>query len=90
MDIIKSYLYKNRKLETARRAGVRFSSPKNNLKNAICLDHAVGVLRYICCEDGQTKKRRDADGLSAAKPHTHYLRSVYNLNMLHSLDLLLQ
>ena len=65
------------------RAKLRFHS-KTTFKPVICPDHAVGVLRYICCEDGQTKKRRDADGLSAAKPHTHYLRSVYNPNMLHS------
>ena len=56
---------------------------KTTFKPIKCPDHAVGVLRYICCEDGQKNKRRDADGL-ACKPHTHYSRSVYNSNLLHS------
>ena len=57
--------------------------PKTTFKLIKCADHAVGVLRYICCEDGQNQKRRDADGLST-KPHTHYSRSVYDSTMLHS------
>ena len=28
----------------------------------ICADHAVAVLGYICCEDGQRQKRRAGDG----------------------------
>lgn len=63
------------------RAKQRFHS-KTTFKPIICADHAVGVLRYICCEDGQKNKRRDADGLSC-KPHTHYLRSVFDSSMLH-------
>ena len=64
------------------RAKQRFHS-KTTFKPIACPDHAVGVLRYICCEDGQRQKRRDGDGLSC-KPHTHYCRSVYDSNMLHS------
>ena len=64
------------------RAKQRFHS-KTTFKPIICPDHAVGVLRYICCEDGQKQKRRDADGLSC-KPHTHYCRSVYDSCLLHS------
>ena len=63
------------------RAKQRFHS-KTTFKPIMCPDHAVGVLRYICCEDGQKNKRRDADGL-ACKPHTHYSRSVYDHSMLH-------
>ena len=49
-----------------------------------CADHAVGVLRYVTCKDGQMKnKRRDADGLTA-QAHTHYSRSVYVPGLLHS------
>ena len=65
------------------RSKIRFAS-KTTFKPILCPDHAVGVLRYICCEDGQTKnKRRDADGLTC-KPHTHYSRSVYETHLLHS------
>ena len=64
------------------RAKQRFHS-KTTFKPIYCPDHAVGVLRYICCEDGQRQKRRDGDGLSC-KPHTHYCRSVYDSFMLHS------
>ena len=64
------------------RSKQRFHS-KTTFKPIISPDHAVGVLRYICCEDGQRQKRRDADGLSC-KPHTHYCRSVFDSKMLHS------
>ena len=64
------------------RAKQRFH-PKTTFKPIICADHAVGVLRYICCKDGQRQKRRDQDGLSC-KPHTHYCRSVYESHMLHA------
>ena len=64
------------------RSKQRFHS-KTTFKPIICPDHAVGVLRYICCEDGQRQKRRDDDGLYC-KPHTHYCRSVYDSYMLHS------
>ena len=57
----------------SRRVGVKFSSPKNTFKKVICLDHAVGVLRYIACKDGQRVGRRDGDGL-VTHPHTHYSR----------------
>ena len=59
--------FPNRKLASwkmqCRRAGVKFSSPKNTFKKVICLDHAVGVLRYLACKDGQRVGRRDGDGL---------------------------
>ena len=57
----------------ARRVGVEFLSRKNTFKKIICLDHAVGVLRYIACKDGQRVGRRDRDGL-VTHPHTHYAR----------------
>ena len=57
----------------SRRAGVKFSSPKNTFKKVICLDHAVGVMRYMACKDGQRVGRRDGDGL-VTHPHTHYAR----------------
>ena len=64
---------------TTKCSKIRFAS-KTTFKPILCPDHAVGVLRYICCEDGQTKnRRRDADGLTC-KPHTHYSRSVYETN----------
>ena len=37
------------------------------------MDHAVGVLRYLACKDGQKVGRRDRDGL-VTHPHTHYSR----------------
>ena len=64
------------------RAGLRFHS-KTKFKPIICADYAVGVLGYICCEDGQRQKRRTGDGLPC-QPHTHYSRSVYDSDMLHS------
>ena len=69
--------FPKRKLQSwkmqCRRAGVKFSSPKNTFKKVICLDHAVGVLRYMACKDGQRVGRRDKDGL-VTHPHTHYAR----------------
>ena len=57
---------------------------KTTFKKIHCADHAVGVLRYICCKDGQMKnKRRDADGL-VFQGHTHYSRRVYVPALLHS------
>ena len=64
------------------RAKQRFHS-KTTFRKVLCPDHAVGVLRYITCADGQKKKRRDDDGL-ICKPHTHYCRAVNDLTMLHS------
>ena len=65
------------------RAKQRFHS-QTTFKKIHCADHAVGVLRYITCKDGQIKnKRRDADGL-VTRAHTHYCRSVYVPSMLHS------
>ena len=65
------------------RAKQRFHS-QTTFKRIHCADHAVGVLRYITCKDGQIKnKRRDADGL-VTSAHTHYCRSVYVPSMLHS------
>ena len=57
----------------ATRVGIKFQSRKNTFKNINCLDHAVGVLRYLTCKDGQRIGRRDADGL-VTHPHTHYAR----------------
>ena len=57
----------------ARRVGTKFSSPKNTFKKIKCLDHAIGVLRYMACKDGQRVGRRDGDGL-VTHPHTHYSR----------------
>ena len=64
------------------RAKQRFHS-KTTFKPIRCPDHAVGVLRYITCADGQRGTRRDADGL-ISMPHTHYCRSVNDLTLLHS------
>ena len=63
------------------RAGKRLTS-KTTFKKIICLDHAVGVLRYICCKDGQKPSRRDGDGL-LGRPHVHYSRRVFNDDWLH-------
>ena len=57
----------------AQRSGIKFTSSKNTFKKILCLDHAVGVLRYIACKDGQRVGRRDGDGL-VTHPHTHYAR----------------
>ena len=51
---------------------IKFSSKKNTFKRIICLDHAVGVLRYVACSQGQVS-RRGADGLLPQR-HTHYAR----------------
>ena len=57
--------------------------PKTTFKKILCPDHAVGVLRYISCRDGQkTSKKRDADGL-VGKSHTHYSRCVFERSLLH-------
>ena len=69
--------FPKRKLDSwrrqARRKGILLSSSKNTFKKIHCLDHVVGVLRYLACSDGQIKTRRDADGL-VTYPHTHYAR----------------
>ena len=69
--------FPKRKLQSwkmqCRRAGIKFSSSKNTFKKVTCLDHAVGVLRYLACKDGQRVGRRDGDGL-VTHPHTHYSR----------------
>ena len=57
----------------ANRKGVQLSSRKNTFEKIHCLDHVVGVLRYLACDQGQTKTRRDEDGL-VSLPHTHYAR----------------
>merc|ERR1712030_125226 len=65
------------------RAKQRFHS-KTTFKKILCVDHAVGVLRYITCKDGQIKnKRQDADRL-VSQAHTHYCRRVYVPALLHS------
>ena len=57
----------------AKRKGIQLSSRKNTFKKIHCLDHVVGVLRYLACDQGQIKTRRDKDGLISL-PHTHYAR----------------
>ena len=64
-----------------KRNGQRFH-PKTTFKRILCPDHAVGVLRYITCQDGQRTTRRNGDGLQGA-PHTHYRRSVHGSWLLH-------
>ena len=78
--------YQNKKTHEAfkhrlRRAEQRLHK-KTTFKKILCPDHAIGVLRYICCKDGQRKTKRDGDGLMGA-PHTHYRRSVFNQSLLH-------
>jgi len=79
--------YQNKKSHRAfkkrlQRSDQRLHS-KTTFKKILCPDHAVGVLRYICCSDGQRKKnRRDVNGL-VAKAHTHYSRSVFEKYLLH-------
>ena len=78
--------YQNKKTHEAfkhrlRRAGQRLHK-KTTFKKILCPDHALGVLRYICCRDGQRVTRRDGDGLMGA-PHTHYRRSVFQQSLLH-------
>lgn len=51
---------------------IKFKSKKNTFKKIICLDHAVGVLRYLACSHGQVT-RRGSDGLLTER-HTHYAR----------------
>ena len=51
---------------------IKFHSKKNTFKKIICLDHAVGVLRYLACSHGQCLKR-GSDGLLSVR-HTHYAR----------------
>lgn len=63
------------------RAKMRLNS-KTTFKRILCPDHAVEVLRHICCKDGQRQTRRDVDGLMGA-PHTHYDRSVIDQTLLH-------
>lgn len=55
---------------------------KTTFRKIFCLDHAVGVLRYICCEDGQKPTRRDNDGLLGSS-HSHYERKVFSPEWLH-------
>ena len=78
--------YQNKKTHRAfkdrlKRAGERLH-PKTTFKKILCPDHAVGVLRYITCRDGQRATRRDGDGLMGS-PHTHYRRSVFGRHLLH-------
>ena len=56
-----------------KRNGQRFH-PKTTFKRILCPDHAVGVLRYITCQDGQRKTKPQ---------HTHYRRSVHGSWLLH-------
>ena len=56
-----------------KRNGQKFH-PKTTFKRILCPDHAVGVLRYITCQDGQRKTKPQ---------HTHYRRSVHGSWLLH-------
>ena len=71
------YIFQKRKFGSwkrqARQVNIKFSSPKNTFKKIKCLDHVVGVLRYVACKDGQQVGRRVGDGL-VTHPHTHYAR----------------
>ena len=66
----------------SRRVGVKFSAPKNTFKKVTCLDHAVGILRYMACKDGQRVARRDGDSL-VTHPHTHYSRQPIDVGHRH-------
>ena len=78
--------YQNKKTHRAFKDRLKRSGqllhPKTTFKKILCPDHAVGVLRYLTCRDGQRATRRNADGLMGA-PHTHYKRSVFGRNLLH-------
>jgi hypothetical protein len=63
-----------------RRKGIKFN--RTTFKKIICPDHLAGVLRYICCRDGQKVGRRGSDGLLMG-PHTHYERIVDVRRWLH-------
>ena len=49
------------------------SSRQNTFKKIHCLDHVVGVLRYLACNQGQIKTRREEDRLIGL-PHINYAR----------------
>ena len=66
----------------SRRCGIRFTSSKNTFKKIKCLDHAVGVLRYLACKDVQKVRHCDGDGL-VTHPHTHYSRQPIEENHRH-------
>jgi hypothetical protein len=60
----------------------KISLYKTTFKRIICGDHVAGVLRYLCCKDGQKIGRRGVDGL-VTRPHTHYERRVDVRGWLH-------
>ncbi|CAH1114357.1 unnamed protein product [Psylliodes chrysocephalus] len=64
------------------RTGTRLHS-KTTFKKIIYLEHAVGLLRYITCANGQKPLRRDGDGLRGT-PYSHYDRRVFKQDWLHS------
>lgn len=66
----------------AKKVGVHFSSNKNTFRKIKCLDHGVGVLRYLTCRDGQKVGNRDADGL-VTHPHVHYSRKAIDAKHCH-------
>ena len=61
----------------------KHSSRKNTLKKIHCLNHVVGVLRYLACDQGQIKTRCDKDGLTSLF-HTHYPRQSISAYYRHS------
>ena len=64
-----------------KRAGTRLHA-KTTFKKIICADHMIGILGYICCEDGQRTTKPDADGLMGS-PHTHYAHCVFEKSLIH-------
>ena len=51
------------------RVNVRFTSKKNTFKKVKCLDHAVGILRYVACADRQNEMLMDL-----LRDHIHITR----------------
>ena len=67
----------------ARRVNIKFSSSKYMFKKIKCLDHVVGVLRYVACKGNQRVSRRDVDGL-VTHLHPHYARQTIDENHRHT------
>ena len=59
-----------------------FSSSKNLLKKIKCLDHVVGVLRFVACKGNQRVNRRDGDGL-VTHLHVHSAQQPIDENLRH-------
>ena len=59
-----------------RRAGHRFNS-KTTFKQIICPDHAIEVLRYVTCRDGERATRRDAEEILPIVTYTIFLFVIF-------------